>query len=70
MFTERHYKEIAKVLKRIEMCKGDYYRECIRSGYHSDQVHLFIILFEKDNKKFSRKRFLKAIYNIGEVEEI
>ena len=62
MFTQRHYKEIAKILKTEEMHKP-FYKELVAKSAHTGMVHNFIDLFEKDNKEFDRKKFLDAIYS-------
>ena len=46
MFTQQHYVEIAKILR-----KG-----------RTSIIGNFIELFEKDSKKFDKQKFINAIY--------
>lgn len=51
MFTQRHYKEIAKVIRKQDVCPGT--------------LHLiadFVQLFEHDNSKFDTTKFITEIY--------
>lgn len=67
MFTKEHHTEIAKVLRDVEVRQGNFYKMCVLRGGHSTLVRGFILLFERDNSSFDRRKFLAAIYNKKEV---
>jgi len=69
MFTQRHYNEIAKILKKHEDSASSLYPMYIRNKYFPAYlIEDFVLLFEHDNPKFNTTKFLNAIYG-EEVNE-
>lgn len=66
MFTQRHYIEIAKILRKYEMRVGATYNlplVNVRSSIILDFVELF-----RENPKFDAGKFLYAIYGKEEIK--
>ena len=57
MFTQQHYKEIAKILKDNNFPLS-WPPRAVQARLVSD----FVVLFEKDNPKFDVDKFLNTIY--------
>ena len=60
MFTKEHYIKIAKVLKGRVAIMTSSEGSFMRSG----TVQAFVVMFEKDNKKFDKEKFLDEIYGM------
>ena len=58
MFTQKHYIEIAKVLKERVSIMTNSEGSFIRSGI----VQAFVVMLGKDSKMFDKKKFTDAIY--------
>ena len=58
MFTKEHYIKIAKVLKERVAITTHLEGSFMRSG----TVQAFVVMLEKDNKKFDAEKFLDEIY--------
>jgi len=58
MFTQRHYIKIAEVLKESVSIMTDSEGSFIRSRI----VQAFVVMLEKDSKKFDKNKFADAVY--------
>ena len=64
MFTRKHYKGIADLLKKMYPVKSNL--ECadcfkIRTGQYKKLIDNFVSHFKSQNSSFNKKKFLKAI---------
>ena len=64
MFTRKHYKGIADLLKKMYPVKSDL--ECtdcfkIRAGQYEKLINRFVSYFKSQNSSFDKKKFLKVI---------
>ncbi|GAI77930.1 unnamed protein product [marine sediment metagenome] len=64
MFTKRHYKGIADLLKKMYPVKSDL--ECtdcfkIRADQYKKLIDKFVSYFKSQNSGFDKKKFLKVI---------
>ncbi|MBA7577816.1 hypothetical protein ES695_02465 [Candidatus Atribacteria bacterium 1244-E10-H5-B2] len=64
MFTRKHFKGIANILKKMYPVKSDL--ECtdcfkIRANQYQKLIDKFVSYFRSENHSFNKKKFLKAI---------
>ena len=64
MFTKKHYKGIADLLKKMYPVKSGL--ECtdcfkIRASQYEKLTNRFVSYFKSQNSSFDKKKFLKAI---------
>jgi len=64
MFTRKHYKGIANILKGMSPVRSDLETAAgfeIRAGQYQKLVNKFVGYFKSQNNSFDKKKFLKAI---------
>ncbi|MBA7552474.1 hypothetical protein ES705_45037 [subsurface metagenome] len=64
MFTKKHYKGIADILRGMVPVKSDLETTAsfeIRAGQYQKLVNKFASYFKTQNNSFNKKKFLKAI---------
>ena len=64
MFTKKHYKGIANILKAMSPVKSDLETAAgleTRAGQYQKLVNKFVSYFKSQNSSFDKKKFLKAI---------
>jgi len=64
MFTRKHYKGIADILRGMVPVKSDLETTTgfeIRAGQYQKLVNKFASYFKTQNNSFNKKKFLKAI---------
>ena len=64
MFTRKHFKGIANILRGMIPVKSDLETTAgfdIRSGQYQKLIDKFVSYFRSENHNFNEKKFLKAI---------
>lgn len=64
MFTRKHYKGIADILRGMVPVKSDLETTAgfeIRAGQYQKLIDNFVSYFKSQNSSFNKKKFLKAI---------
>jgi len=64
MFTRKHYKGIADILRGMVPVKSDLETTSgfeIRAGQYQKLVNKLVSYFKSQNSSFDKKKFLKAI---------